>query len=98
MSAAAELRDVLHDARPKTLRPIVRTTVLRAPHLEVGDISTRVESLCGQVDCRRCEQPRQQQLVARTSLGAETWDVLPCQCGQPLITLGDFIRERGLAG
>jgi hypothetical protein len=81
MSALEQWHEVLHDARPKTLRPALpRTTVLRSPHVEIGDVDTREHSLCGQVDCVRCDQPRLQQLVDRTSTGAETWSVLPCKC------------------
>ncbi len=80
------LRELLKDARPKHPRapkPVKPTiTILRSPHLEVGAISTRVDTLCGQVDCKKCEQPRQQMLIQRTHLGAELWSCLPCtNCG-----------------
>lgn len=70
-----------HEERPKTLGKMPRTTVLRAPHIEVGETSTRTESLCGQVDCKKCGSPREQLLTHRTMQGGETWAVLPCPCG-----------------
>lgn len=82
MSAAQELFALLKDARPKhprATKPVKTTvTVLRSAHLEVGAISTRADTLCGQEDCRKCEQPRPQMLIQRTELGAEIWSVLPC--------------------
>jgi hypothetical protein len=79
--SALDQAAVWHDERPKTLWKYPRTTVLRSPHVEIGDIDTRTDSLCGQVDCKRCDQPRPQQLVSRTVVGAEHWRVLPCACG-----------------
>jgi hypothetical protein len=85
MTAAQELAGVLKDARPKYQRTVQpRLTVLRSPELEVGAISTREHTLCGQRDCPKCDAPQRQQLIQRTLKGAELWGVLPCtSCGGP---------------
>lgn len=88
MNIALELREVLKDARPKNPRapkPVKpKVTVLRSPHLEVGALSVRLDTLCGQEDCKKCGVPRIQKLIQRTELGAELWSLMPCEfCGGP---------------
>jgi hypothetical protein len=53
-------------------------SVFRETRIAIGEMSTRENSVLTRVDCVRCNQPRNQQLVGRTFAGGETWAVLPC--------------------
>lgn len=56
-------------------------SVFREERIAIGEMSTRETNLIARVDCKRCDQPRLQQLVGRTFGKGETWVVLPCLCG-----------------
>lgn len=53
-------------------------SVFREERIAIGEMSTRENSVLTRVDCVRCNQPRNQQLVGRTFAGGETWAVIPC--------------------
>lgn len=46
--------------------------------IAIGEMSTREQSVLTRVDCERCGQPRNQQLINRTFAWGEHWSVLPC--------------------
>lgn len=46
--------------------------------IAIGEMSTRENNLLARIDCKRCDQPRLQQLVGRTFAGGETWALLMC--------------------
>lgn len=46
--------------------------------IAIGEMSTREQSVLTRVDCQKCGQPRNQQLINRTFAGGEHWTVLPC--------------------
>lgn len=53
-------------------------SVFREQRIAIGELSTRENSVLTRIDCKRCGQPRNQQLVNRTFAGGEHWTVLPC--------------------
>lgn len=54
-------------------------SVFREERIAIGEMSTREEGgMLYRIDCKRCNQPRLQQLVGRTFAGGEHWTVLPC--------------------
>lgn len=54
-----------------------RVEPTRAPYA-IGDISRREDEPAMTVECKKCDLPRPQQLMARAAKGGETWAVLPC--------------------
>lgn len=53
-------------------------SVFREQRIALGEMSTRENNLIARIDCKRCDQPRLQQLVGRTFAGGETWTALQC--------------------
>lgn len=53
-------------------------SVFREQRIAIGEMSTRENNLLARIDCKRCDQPRLQQLVGRTFAGGETWALLMC--------------------
>lgn len=63
-------------ARSRQHRPYAPR--VNEPKYVIGDISRREDEPAMTVECRKCDLPRPQQLMARAAKGGETWSVLPC--------------------
>lgn len=48
------------------------------PRHYIGEITRREDEPAMTVECKKCDLPRPQQLLAREAKGGETWTVLPC--------------------